>query len=94
MTVVQKTGRVLILTATLVIGSVVFAMLAAVGLFLIEKGRELRDVPKIFNGLAIIAVGILVNATCVFILVQMKRADGKLIPPKDQALDGSQVKSK
>jgi len=85
MTVAQKAGRVLILTATLVIGSIVVAMLGAVGLFVMEKGRELGSTPEFFNGLAIIAVGILVNAACLAVLLHMKHADHKLIPPKDVA---------
>jgi hypothetical protein len=53
-------------------------------LFIMEKGRELGSTPEFFNGLGIIAIGIAVNAACVAILVQLKRADHKLMPPKQE----------
>ncbi len=94
MTVVQRTGRVIVLTATLVIGSILVAMIGSVGLFLMEKGRELRSTPEFFDGLGIILVGVIVNFSCVLVLVQIKRADRKLIPPKGQAIAESQMQGK
>jgi uncharacterized membrane protein YidH (DUF202 family) len=85
MTLAQKTGRVLFLTATLVIGSILVAMLGALGLFVMEKGREMGSTPEFLNGVCIIAIGISVNAACVLILVQLKRADNKLVPPPKRA---------
>jgi len=81
MTLAQKTGRILFLSGTLVVGSILVAMIGAVGLYLMEKGRELGDTPEIYKGLVIILTGIVVNTFCVLILVQLKRADHKLIPP-------------
>ena len=81
MTFTQKVGRVLLLSGTLIVGSVLVAMFGAVGLYLMEKGRELGDTPEIYKGLIIILTGIVVNTFCVLILVQLKRADHKLIPP-------------
>ena len=75
MTTAQKAGRVLILSSTLVIASVVVAMFGAVGLFLMEKGRELGSTPEFFDGLGIIVVGIIVNAACLAVLLHMKHAD-------------------
>jgi hypothetical protein len=77
----QKTGRVLLMTAALVIASILFAMLGAVGLFIMEKGRELRDAPEFYNGLVIVLLGVAVNAACIFALLQIKKADTKLVPP-------------
>jgi uncharacterized membrane protein YidH (DUF202 family) len=94
MTTAQKVGRVLILSCTLVIGSIVVAMFGAVGLFLMEKGRELGSTPEFFDGLGIIAVGILVNGACLMVLIHMKHADHKLIPPKEQADTDSQIQGK
>jgi hypothetical protein len=81
MTLAQKTGRVLLIAATLVIGSVLVAMFGALGLFVMEKGREMGSTPEFLNGVCIIAIGISVNAACVLILVQLKKADNKLVPP-------------
>ena len=78
----QKVGRVILLTATLVVGSVLVAMLGALGLFLVEQGRQMGNVPEFYNGVAIILAGVAVNIGCVFILVQIKRADNRLVPPK------------
>jgi hypothetical protein len=82
MTVPQKAGRVIFLTCTLVIASVLVAMLGALGIFVLERGREMRSTPELMDGLGIILLGVSVNACCVFILVQIKRADNKLVPPK------------
>jgi hypothetical protein len=81
MTLVQKTGRILFFSGTLVVGSVLVAMIGAVGIYLIERGRELGDTPKFFQGLSIILVGIVVNTLCVLVLIQLKNADHKLLPP-------------
>jgi len=83
LSVAQKVGRVALLSATLVVGSVLVAMLGALGLFVMERGRELGSMPELFKGLGIILVGILVNAACVVILVHLKKADNKLVPPKE-----------
>ena len=82
MTFRQKVGRVVLLSTTLVIGSIVVAMLGAVGLYLIEKAHELDSTPEFLQGLAVIVVGVGVNGLCLAILLQVKRADHKLLPPK------------
>ena len=84
MNVTQKTGRVLLFSGTLVIASIVFAMVGAVGLYLLERGRELRDVPQFYHGLLIVLIGIAVNVACVFVLLQIKKADTKLVPPPEK----------
>lgn len=81
MTVSQKVGRVVLLSGTLVIGSILVAMISALGLYIMERGRELGNTPEFYKGLVIILTGIVVNTFCVLILVQLKRADHKLIPP-------------
>ena len=81
MTLAQKAGRVLLLSGTLVVGSVLVAMIGALGLYLMEKGRELGNTPEFFQGVAIIVTGIVVNTICVLVLIQFKNADHKLIPP-------------
>ena len=81
MTLAQKVGRVALLSGTLVVGSVLVAMLGALGLYLMERGRELQDTPEFYKGIVIILTGIVVNTFCVLIIVQLKRVDHKLIPP-------------
>jgi len=82
MTTAQKAGRVIALTSTLVVGSIIVAMLGALGLYLVQKGREIGSTPELLKGLGIIFVGVIVNVVCAFILLQIKRADAKLVPPK------------
>ena len=81
MTFKQKVGRVLLLSGTLVVGSILVSMLGALGIYLIERGRELDSTTEFFNGMGIILLGISVNTLCVMALVQIKRADHKLISP-------------
>jgi hypothetical protein len=80
----QKIGRVFLLTATLVVGSTLVAMLGALGLFIMEKGREIGNTPELLNGLALIVLGVAVNAACVVVLVHLKKADNKLLPPPEK----------
>ena len=82
MTTAQKAGRVIALTSTVVVGSIIVAMLGALGLYLVQKGREIGSTPELLKGLGIIFVGVIVNVVCAFILLQIKRADAKLVPPK------------
>ncbi len=84
MTVVQKSGRILLFTGALVIASILFAMAGAVGLYIMERGRELRDTPEFYHGLMIVLVGIVVNAGCVFVLLQLKKTDIRLVPPAEK----------
>ncbi len=81
MTLAQKFSRVVLLSGTLVIGSILVAMLGALGLYLMERGRELQDTPEFYKGIVIILTGIVVNTFCVLILVQIKRVDHRIIPP-------------
>jgi formate hydrogenlyase subunit 3/multisubunit Na+/H+ antiporter MnhD subunit len=84
MNLVQRTGRVVLLTMTLVVASILFAMVGALGLYLMERGRELRDSPQFYHGLLILLVGTAVNVGCVFALLQIKKADTKLVPPPEK----------
>ena len=84
MTLTQKAGRILLFTAALVIGSILFAMAGAVGLYVMERGRELRDTPQFYHGLVIVLLGIAVNVGCIFVLLQIKKADTTLVPPAEK----------
>jgi uncharacterized membrane protein YidH (DUF202 family) len=83
LTHLQKIGRVFLLTATLIIGSILVAMVGALGLFLVEQGSRLFEGPGVLNGLVILSTGIAVNVACVWVLLQIKRADNSLVPPPD-----------
>ena len=78
----QKTGRVFLLSITLVVASILSAMVGALALFIVEQGRELGNMPEFYSGLFIVLTGLAVNFGCVFILLQIKKADTKLVPPK------------
>ncbi len=82
LTFAQKIGRVVMLSITLVIGSILVAMVGALGLYLMERGRELASTPEFFSGLGVLLVGAGVNSICLAILFQVKKADHKLVPPK------------
>jgi uncharacterized membrane protein YidH (DUF202 family) len=81
MTFNQKVGRVLLFTTTLIVGSIVVAMVGALGVYIIERGRELGSSAELLKGAAIVLVGIVVNVVCVVVLVHLKNADHKLVPP-------------
>jgi ABC-type Fe3+-siderophore transport system permease subunit len=80
----QKVGRVLLFSATLVVGSILAAMIGALALYLIERGREMGRAPEFWNGVMIILAGISVNAACLVVLMQLKRADTKLMKPPEK----------
>ena len=84
MTTAQKFGRVLALTITLVVGSILVAMLGALGLFIMEKGRELHNRPEFQQGVIIVVTGIAVNILCVVVLLWIKRMDTRLVPPSER----------
>ena len=87
LTFAQKAGRVFLLTATLVVGSILVAMLGALGLFVMDRGYKMGSTPEFINGVCIILIGISVNIACVFILFQLKKADNKLVPPAERSGD-------
>lgn len=89
MDIFQRTGRVLLLTATLVISSILFAMIGALGLFLMERARELRNTPFFYQGLMTLLIGMAVNIACVLILLQVKKADQRLMSEAERRLTES-----
>jgi len=83
MTFGQKIGRAILFSATLFVGSILVAMIGAVGLYVVERGREMGSAPELLKGVAIIVAGIVVNTICVYVLLHIKKADHKLLPPKN-----------
>jgi len=79
----QKIGRVCLITVTLVVSCILFSMVMALGIFLVERSRAmLANTPELINGLAILLVSLGVNAVCVIILFQIRKTDRKLMPPQ------------
>jgi hypothetical protein len=85
MTFVQKVGRVFLVTGALFTFSIFSALFVALGIFLLDR-LELGQTGgyPLVKILAILLDSVLVNAVCVFILLQIKRLDETLIPPQDQ----------
>ena len=84
MTRVQKIGRVFLLTGTLVIVCLITAMLGAVGIFLVQQGHDMAtSMRDLLHDIGIIFVCMLINAFCVIVLLEIKKADHKLIQPPE-----------
>ena len=80
----QKIGRILLVSVTLVVTSILVSMLAALGCFLFERGRQIiLSVPQLFDGILIIAVGLSVNLLCIRVLLAVVKADRKLMARSD-----------
>jgi hypothetical protein len=78
----QKIGRAFLVTLTLLVACILTAMLGAVGIFVIQRTRDmLTSIPKLMGGLEIIFASVLVNAICVVVLLHIRKAERKLIPP-------------
>ena len=75
----QKIGRAFLVTLTLVVGCILTAMLGALGIFVVQRGREmLGSIPELLSGLEIIFAGACVNAICLTVLLQIRKAEQKL----------------
>jgi hypothetical protein len=73
----QKMSRALLVTLTLILSCILTAMLGAVGIFVVERGRHmLNSIPELLGGLGIIFTGVCVNAICVVV------TDRKLLSPR------------
>jgi uncharacterized membrane protein YidH (DUF202 family) len=76
----QKIGRILLVTGTMVVVSILTAMAAALGIFVFERiFRAIKNIPNLWDTTWIITVGILVNALCVYVLFLVRRLDRKLM---------------
>lgn len=78
----QKIARVALVTVSLLITCILMAMLSSLVIFIVQRGLHmLRSGSEFMGGLVIIFVGITVNIVCVMILVEMSKADGRLMTP-------------
>jgi uncharacterized membrane protein YidH (DUF202 family) len=81
LTLFQKSLRAALVTVTIVTLCVVFALVISLGLFSWQRGRELMEgAPQVRNGITILVASILMNAVCIFTLLQIKKLDRKVIP--------------
>lgn len=82
MTHFQKTARIVLITATLVVTSILLSMVAAAAIFTLQHERDmLGGWAQLMGDIAIILVSMIVNTLCVLVLLRIKNADQKLIPP-------------
>ena len=82
MTHFQKTARIALITATLVVTSILLSMVAAAGIFALQHERDMAGGwSQLMADIAIILVSMIVNTLCVLVLLKIKNADQKLIPP-------------
>jgi hypothetical protein len=76
----QKVARVFVVTVTLLLSCVLLSMLSSLIIFIVQRGWQmLHGGSHLLAGLVIILAGISVNVVCVMILVEISRADAKLI---------------
>ena len=81
LSLLQKGWRVMLVTVTLVTLCIIFALLLSLGFFAWQRSREfLEGVPQVRNAITILVASILVNVACIFMLLQVKKLDRKLIP--------------
>ena len=80
MSSMQKIGRIFLVTITLVVSCILLAMLGALGIFIVERGHAMiSNTPELISDLGIIFVSVSVNALCVMVLLQIRKADHKLM---------------
>lgn len=81
LSLLQKAGRMLLVTVTLVTLCVIAALLLSLVFFAWQRSREvLLGIPQLVNVLKILAASVVVNVVCVTMLFQIKRLDRRLVP--------------
>jgi hypothetical protein len=88
LSVVQKGGRVLLVTITLITLCIIGALVVSLVFFTWQRSRDvLRGIPQLMNVLMILSASIIINAACIVTLFQIKRIDRKLIPKSDVEIE-------
>jgi ABC-type anion transport system duplicated permease subunit len=81
LSILQKIGRVLLVTVTLITLCIISSLVLALGFFVLQRSHEvLIGIPQLMNVVTILVVSIGVNILCVMTLFQIKRVDRRLIP--------------
>ena len=84
LSLLQKTGRTVLVTVTIVTLCVILALVGALGLFAWQRSREFFEgAPEVRSALSILAVSLVTNAACIFALLQIKKLDRKLMAGHD-----------
>ena len=84
LTHVQKTARIFLFTMALVMLCILLSMLAAAGVFVLEHARRMiGSFSELAGDLGIIFVSMMINTICVIVLLEISKADRKLIPPPE-----------
>lgn len=77
----QKGFRAILVTVTIVTLCVILALVVSLGFFAWQRSSEfLEGAPQVRNCLLILVASALVNAACIYTLLQIKRLDEKLVP--------------
>ena len=80
----QKVGRVFLFSITLVVVCILLSMFAAACIFTLQHARHMIiSRPELIGDACIIFVSMLVNSLCVMVLLAIRRADHKLVPPAE-----------
>jgi len=80
----QKTARIVLFTATMVVTCILLSMVAAAAIFTLQHEKRLhKGLPELAEDLGIILLSMIVNTLCVLLLLRIKQADQKLIPPSE-----------
>jgi hypothetical protein len=88
LSLLQKMGRMLLVTITLITLCVIGALFLSLGFFVWQRSRDvLMGIPQLMNVLTILSASVIVNAACVLALFQIKRIDRKLIPKPDVEIE-------
>jgi hypothetical protein len=83
MTLLQKGGRVMLVTVTLVTLCIFSSLVLALGFFVVQRSHEvLVGIPQLMNVLTILFVSIGMNILCVKVLFTIRRLDRRLIPER------------
>jgi hypothetical protein len=89
LSLVQKSGRALLVVVTLVTLCIISALVLSLFFFIFQRSREvLVGIPQLEYVLTILFVSIAVNVVCVMILFQIKKLDRKLIPDPGSGMAG------
>lgn len=84
MTRLQKVFRVFVFTLATITICILSSMFAAAGIFIFQHvTRMFNGFTEMIGDLSIIFVSMLVNALCIMVLLKIKHADQKLIPPQE-----------
>ena len=88
LSLLQKGWRMLLVTITILTLCIILALVTSLSCFAWQRSREfLEGAPEVRNGIIILASSLLVNAGCIYTLMQIKRLDRKFIPRPPEKIE-------